>query len=400
MRPRQRYRNESIAEYERDSMFETSLSIESKADSQTTGEQSLKENLPFLRNEKKTKSEFLRNNRKVLLTCTCILTLIIISSSLVSAFLSRSNPDVDIEESGGEIVRESFLPRNETKGPVVASLKYSQLQSYQIQTLDTAAPAEETELLLIGGESEARELSRRVEVYNRREYSHCLPDLPRSIKWGVGGLVGSSLVVCGGEMANQQPVSSCHLLSNSRLWTKYQPLHSPRSQSSYANTNNSRLVIFGGYNRNYPGLVIPSMETVSVQGDNQVENVTSSSHVASGFSSAVALSDGSLVITGGVGREHQVTLLTQGETLQTEALSPMREGRYRHSSVVILQDSLEVIIVAGGTSSVSRMIGSVERFSRRDNTWTFLQPLPTPRIDFTLQVKSLFCNDRQNLIDF
>ena len=46
VRPRQRYRNESIAEYERDSMFETSLSIESKADSQTTGEQSLKENLP------------------------------------------------------------------------------------------------------------------------------------------------------------------------------------------------------------------------------------------------------------------------------------------------------------------------------------------------------------------
>ena len=367
-------------------MFETSLSIESKTDSQTTGELSLRENLPFLKNEKKTKSKFMRNKRKVLLSCTCIVILIIIPSSVASALLFSSNPDVDIEESGGEIVRGNSLSRNETKAPpLVASVKYSQLQSYQLQKLRTEETVEESEILLIGGESEDRDLSGRVLVYNQRKYSHCLPDLPRSIKWGVGGLVGSGLVVCGGEMTNQQPVSSCHLLSTSRLWTQYKPLHSPRSQSAYVNTNSSRLVIAGGYNRNYPGLVVPSLEILSVHGDTQVENVTATSHPASRFSSAVALSDGSLVITGGVGREHQVTLLS-GETLQTQALTPMREGRFRHSSVVILQDSLEVIIVAGGTSEVSKMISSVERFSRRENTWTFLQPLPTPRIDFTLQV--------------
>ena len=189
-------------------------------------------------------------------------------------------------------------------------------------------------------------------------------------------------------MTNQQPLASCHLLSPAGLWVSYKPLHSPRSQSAYVSSNNSRLVILGGYNRNYPGLVLPSLETLSSLGDSQVENVSLTSHVASRFSSAVALSDGSLVITGGVGREHQATLLLlSGETLQTEALAPMREGRYRHSSVVIFQDSLEeVIIVAGGKSSVSRLIASVERFSRRDNSWSFLQPLPTPRIDFTLQV--------------
>ena len=130
------------------------------------------------------------------------------------------------------------------------------------------------------------------------------------------------------------------------------------------------------------------METLSTQGVSQVENVSLTSHVASRFSSAVSLRDGSLVITGGVGRERQVTLLT-GETLGSGALPPMREGRYRHSSVVILQDSEEVLVVAGGESSVSRLVASVESFSWRDNTWTFLQPLPAPRIDFTLQVKSI-----------
>ena len=373
-------------------MFETSLSIESGADSQSTGQQSLKENLPFLKNEEERKS--LRNKRKLLLTCTCMLTLIIISVSLATTLVSSSST-----ESDGEIVHENLLPRNDTKPVLVASSKYSQLKSYQTQTLKTAETSEETEILLIGGETEAGELTRRVLVHNQSKYPGCLPDLPRPIKWGVGGLVGSSLVVCGGEGTNQQPLSSCLLLDTSGRWISSPPLHRPRSQSSYVNTNNSRLVIFGGYNRNYPGLVIPSMETLSTQGVSQVENVSLTSHVASRFSSAVALSDGSLVITGGVGRERQVTLLT-GETLGSRALPPMREGRYRHSSVVILQDSEEVLVVAGGESSVSRLVASVESFSWRDNTWTFLQPLPAPRIDFTLQVNSIVKLRKVILFDF
>ena len=384
---RQRCRNESIAEYYRDSMWETSLSEDSTTSSRSvrsTGETSDERPLMSKNGEKKNKKikEFISNNLKVILSVTTGILIVIV----ISTYFTLSTSSETSLENRELQLHQSNEKRKTTTNNVS---KYSQLESYSYVPESFQFKAEQsddrTEILLIGGEDQHKRLSPDIVIYSSREKS-CLPPLPRPVKWGVGGVVGGRLLVCGGEMYNQQPLDSCHLLSTSKEWQQYYPLHSHRSQSSYASTNDSRLLVFGGYNRKYSNMVIPSLESLALDGG-EVQNVTLDSHVASRFSSAVTLSSGKIVITGGMARENLVTLVTvTGSVLETEGLAPLREGRYRHSSVSTFEERGEVVIVAGGKSSSQQMVASVEKLSLKDNKWTFLKPLPVPRIDFTLQV--------------
>ena len=47
----------------------------------------------------------------------------------------------------------------------------------------------------------------------------CIPPIPLPLRWGSLGLLGSTLLLCGGEGANEQPTSLCWSLDNRSLAT-------------------------------------------------------------------------------------------------------------------------------------------------------------------------------------
>ena len=74
---------------------------------------------------------------------------------------------------------------------------------------------EEEILLMFGGDDEKGILSKAATIFPHDDIlAECLPSLPVALKWGAIGLIGSSLLICGGEDMVEQPQSMCWILDN------------------------------------------------------------------------------------------------------------------------------------------------------------------------------------------
>ena len=87
-------------------------------------------------------------------------------------------------------------------------------RTYSIKK-DTDNCGQEQVLFLAGGASVDDELTNDVSIFPTiSSLIQCLPPIPIPLRWGALGLLGSTLHLCGGEDATQQPQSSCWSLSN------------------------------------------------------------------------------------------------------------------------------------------------------------------------------------------
>ena len=135
---------------------------------------------------------------------------------------------------------------------------------------------------------------------------------------------------------------------------------------------------------------ISSMQSVGLEGPGQEHKLVvpggGKEPYCSRMASAVTLTNGDILVTGGKGRGRDVFLLT-GQDLRTwvrrQSLLQARRG---HSSTVIMLGSEERVLVAGGWDDRRKALASVELYSVGQNNWHTLDPLPSPRGDFTLQV--------------
>ena len=74
---------------------------------------------------------------------------------------------------------------------------------------------QENVLLMAGGEEEGK-LVRKVDIFPSSNYSSCLPNLPKPLKWGSLGLLGETLLLCGGQNGAEQPTQACWALDKEK----------------------------------------------------------------------------------------------------------------------------------------------------------------------------------------
>ena len=149
--------------------------------------------------------------------------------------------------------------------------------------------------------------------------------------------------------------------------------------------NGQLLHIIGG--RSHFKSSLESMQSVGLQDTSKEQQmmVDRSLH-SSRFASAVTLSTGDLVITGGKRNQRDAFLIIQSNLTNWSRLPRMRYGRYAHSSCSFTQDKEERVIVAGGWSEQGKAQASVEIYSFSKEQWIEFTSLPSPRVYFTLQV--------------
>ena len=159
--------------------------------------------------------------------------------------------------------------------------------------------------------------------------------------------------------------------------------------------NGSILAMLGGYSPVAllgTGRSMPSIQMIGL--DNHVkehkllipETNKRLSHSSSRLASAVTLSTGEVILTGGLGMEREVFLLSGLNLEKIVQKNKMSAGRLGHASVATRLGGEESVLVAGGWDSEGIASTSVEVFSVKQNQWKHLESLPSPRVDFTLQV--------------
>ena len=114
--------------------------------------------------------------------------------------------------------------------------------------------------------------------------------------------------------------------------------------------------------------------------------------VSSWFASAVRLTTGNIVLTGGRHTAHEVVLWSN-QGIWTR-LPQMLHGRYGHSSCSIFHEDFEHVLVAGGWDKVgARIQATVElyKISQPQRGWRDIGSMVSPRTLFALQVWLMIC---------
>ena len=165
---------------------------------------------------------------------------------------------------------------------------------------------------------------------------------------------------------------------------------SPRSQSaSTVSGDGSLLHLLSGYSDfSEDGSALATVQSVGLWGATKEEQLkVDSNSISSCLASAVTLSSGDILVTGGQSRARKVVILTGQALGNWRPMKEMLNGRYGHASSSIVSGFQENVIVAGGWDEQGNIQASVELYGVRDNHWTKLQDMPSPRVLFTLQVK-------------
>ena len=164
---------------------------------------------------------------------------------------------------------------------------------------------------------------------------------------------------------------------------------SPRSQAASTVSKNGQLLhIIGG--RSHFKSSLESMQSVGLQDTSKEQQMMVDRRLhSSRFASAVTLSTGDLVITGGKRNQRDAFLINQSNLTNWSELPRMRYGRYAHSSCSFTQDKEERVIVAGGWDRRSEAQASAEIYSLAEDQWQDIPSLPQARVDFTLNVRNI-----------
>ena len=70
------------------------------------------------------------------------------------------------------------------------------------------------DVLIVAGGEEEDKMVNTVEVFPPSPESSCLPNLPKALKWGAMGMLGETLLLCGGQNEAEQPSQACWTLDN------------------------------------------------------------------------------------------------------------------------------------------------------------------------------------------
>ena len=165
----------------------------------------------------------------------------------------------------------------------------------------------------------------------------------------------------------------------------------PRSQTASAVVNGSQLYLISGYNTLTAHRALPSIQAIGLHGPHEEQTIVIDGNKEESYSSrlaaAVALASGGVLLTGGKGMEQEVFLLSGPDLSIWQRRADMRSPRMGHAAVSLQLDGSEVVMVGGGWDRRGRTLSSVEIFLVSQNVWQEFASMPSPRADFTLQVR-------------
>ena len=132
---------------------------------------------------------------------------------------------------------------------------------------------------------------------------------------------------------------------------------------------------------------LDSMQSITIEEPSKEQRMMVGQKLHSSlFASAVTLSSGDLIITGGKKSPRDAFLISRFNLTNWSRLPRMKHGRFSHSSCILIQDKEERVLVAGGWSEQGRAQASVEIYSVLKEQWKDFTSLPSPRVYFSLQV--------------
>ena len=176
---------------------------------------------------------------------------------------------------------------------------------------------------------------------------------------------------------------------------------SPRSQSASAVANGRLMYLISGYTALTTHRALPNMQAIGPHGLNEEEKIIIDGNKEQNYSSrlaaAVTLSSGGVLVTGGKGREREVFLLSGPHLATWQRRADLLHPRMGHAALNLQMDGEEVVMVAGGWDRGGRTLSSVEIFLVGQNVWRDYVPMPSPRADFTLQVRPGHPQSQQSL---
>ena len=147
----------------------------------------------------------------------------------------------------------------------------------------------------------------------------------------------------------------------------------------------SSLVMISGYNFDDDSQALPSVIMQTTEGARQEYLYPSLSRLAS----AVTLSTGEILVTGGLGSGQEVWLSSAIIPSTWTRRKDMLIGRKGHATAAITLGEQEVVVVAGGWDSSGQELASVQAYTPDKDMWNSLPDMPSTRMDFTLKVGNM-----------
>jgi hypothetical protein len=149
--------------------------------------------------------------------------------------------------------------------------------------------------------------------------------------------------------------------------------------------------MWSGYNTIETNRAIPTMQNIGLNGRGKELSVMvhdeKETPLYSRMASAATLSTGEVLMTGGSGMDMDDVFLLSGTEMNVcIRREPLLEGRLGHASIEQMLGNEVTVVVAGGWGNRRQALASVELFRVEKNQWENLHSLPSPRVDFTLQV--------------
>ena len=163
--------------------------------------------------------------------------------------------------------------------------------------------------------------------------------------------------------------------------------HFFRARSQCASTvtgDDSTLLIISGYNPDEEDETLSSIEAMTTDGPKREFAYPTLSRLAA----AVTLARGAVVVTGGRGSETEVWMNSSNNFKEWERRNDMTEGRKGHAAAVINLGRSELVVVAGGWNYLGQELTSVNVYNPEEDKWSRMPNMPSPRVDFNLQVNS------------
>ena len=175
-----------------------------------------------------------------------------------------------------------------------------------------------------------------------------LPDYPKEMNDGAGGIINSKTVlICEGRINGGENIGDCYSLKANREWTKVANLNAARYGMSTGNlVIDGSLWISGGYDASYSDL--DSIEWVDEDGVKEATNVRLPFEIYGHCS--IQIDNNTIVTTGGYSgyRNKKDTHILNLNTQQWSTGPVLNQGRNRHGCGRVTIGSKKFALVTGG----------------------------------------------------
>ena len=200
-----------------------------------------------------------------------------------------------------------------------------------------------------------------IDVQSNSNVKSSFGQTPSQRKRAVGGLIGFTPIICGGEDNKFHDEESCFTYNQSQ-WTKTHTMTTKRYGASSVQLNDTTLWIVGGEN----GTKLDSSEFVGL--DSTVPNPGPKLPYQISNSCAVKYSKDKVYVIGGYhgySYVNKVLIFNPMDNFSFIEGPPMITKRHSHSCGLMSNGQQSKIVVAGGVYS-----SSVEIFDSSTNKWS------------------------------